>query len=176
MNNQLVVGVGDCAVSNDPENVIVTYALGSCIAVAIYDPLAKVGGLLHFMLPESTESPGAIASQFRYADTGTPLLFREAYREGADKKRLIIRVAGGAAVFDDKGVFNIGKRNYTALRKILWKAGLMIHAEDVGGGSSRNVRLDVSTGRMVVQSPGGKEKELRVSRASLSGELLCQAG
>jgi chemotaxis protein CheD len=172
----LVVGVGDCKLTADPETVLVTYALGSCIAVALYDPETRVAGLLHFMLPESTiDAQGGVACPFRYADTGTPMLFREAYRMGADKKRLIVRLAGGAAVFDDGGVFNIGKRNNTAIRKILWKAGVRIHAEDVGGNCSRTVRLDTGTGKFLVQTPGAKDNELTAVRSPIRGGQLCLA-
>lgn len=158
----LVVGVGDCQLSADPATALVTYALGSCIAVAIWDPLARVGGMLHFMLPEA--GPGGAGQEpvhpFRYADTGTPLLFRAAYRLGADKRRLVVRLAGGAAVVNDGGLFNIGKRNYAAVRRILWQAGVMVHGEDVGGEVSRTVRMEVGTGRMMVRRPDGVEQEL----------------
>jgi chemotaxis protein CheD len=166
--NTLVIGIGDCKVSADASTELVTYALGSCIALVIWDPATHVGGLLHFMLPDSAvdrQSQGK-DHPYRYADTGTPLLFREAYQKGADKRRLVVRMAGGAAVVNDNGVFSIGKRNYAALRKILWKAGVMVHGEDVGGTTSRTVRLEVGTGRMTVRTPGGEEKELRAGKAT----------
>jgi chemotaxis protein CheD len=158
----LVVGVGDCKVSADPKSELVTYALGSCIAVAIWDPVSKVGGLLHFMLPESSVDrvSGGRENPYRYADTGTPMLFRGAYQQGAEKRRLVVRLAGGASVVDAEGIFNIGKRNYAALRKILWKAGVMVHGEDVGGGNSRTVRLEVGSGRFFIRGPKEGEKEM----------------
>lgn len=167
----LVVGVGDCRVSADPAAEIVTYALGSCIAVAIWDPVAKVGGLLHFMLPDSSVDriSGGRDNPFRYADTGTPMLFRTAYQQGADKRRLLVRLAGGAAVVDDDGVFNIGKRNYAALRKILWKAGVMVHGEDVGGSNSRTVRLEVGTGKFFIRGPREGERELAARAECATG-------
>lgn len=180
MANTLVVGVGDCKVTGDPLAELITYALGSCIAVAIWDPVTRVSGLLHFMLPDSAVDRigNGRDHPFRYADTGTPLLFRGAYQEGADKRRLVVRLAGGAAVVDDNGVFNIGKRNYAALRKILWKAGVMVHAEDVGGAVSRTVRLDAGSGRMTIRATGEPERELRPmnhsERAAALGGSLCQ--
>ena len=157
----LTVGVGDCKISNTAESVLTTYALGSCIAVAIHDPVAAVGGLLHFMLPESSLNPEkASQNPFMFADTGIPLLFHAAYGLGAEKRRLVVRVVGGAQVMDDNGVFNIGKRNNVAMRKILWKAGVMIHAEETGGTSSRTVRLEVSTGRFWVRGPGMADREM----------------
>lgn len=158
----VVVGVGDCQLSSDPASILVTYALGSCIAVAIWDPVARVGGLLHFMLPESAQGTAqdAAAQPYRYADTGTPLLFRSAYQLGADKRRLVVRLAGGAAVVNDGGLFNIGRRNYAAVRRILWQAGVMVHGEDVGGTVSRTVRMEVGSGRMIVRKPDEGEQEL----------------
>ncbi len=157
----LTVGVGDCKVSNATDSVLATYALGSCVALAIHDPIAAVGGLLHFMLPESSLNPNK-ASQcpFMFADTGIPLLFHAAYGLGAEKRRLVVRAAGGAQVMDESGVFNIGKRNHLALRKILWKAGLMIHGEEIGGTMSRTVRLEVSTGRFLIRGPGMTDREM----------------
>jgi chemotaxis protein CheD len=158
------VGVGDCKTSNAAESVLTTYALGSCIAVAIHDPVAGVGGLLHFMLPESSLNPEkASQNPFMFADTGIPLLFRTAYGLGAEKRRLVVRVVGGAQVMDENGVFNIGKRNHLALRKILWKAGVMIHAEEVGGNTSRTVRLEVATGRFWIRGPGMADREMTAS-------------
>jgi chemotaxis protein CheD len=151
-----VVGIGEALVSRDPESVLVTYALGSCVAVAIYDPQARVGGLLHFMLPESKGYRGEAAAPYRFADTGIPLLFHEAYRLGAEKNRMVVRVAGGAQVLDANGVFNIGKRNLVAMRKILWRAGVMIESEAVGGVVSRTVGLEVGTGKYWLREPGGE--------------------
>jgi chemotaxis protein CheD len=141
--------------------VIATYALGSCIAVAIHDPVASVGGLLHFMLPESSMNPDkARLNPFLFADTGIPLLFHAAYELGADKRRLVVRAVGGAQMMDENGVFNIGKRNHLSMRKILWKAGVMLHGEEVGGTMSRTVRLEVATGRFWVRGPGQPECEM----------------
>ena len=159
--NPVVVGVGDCRVSNDPKGVLVTYALGSCIAVTIHDPVAGVGGLLHFMLPESSlDRAKAQLNPFMFADTGIPLLFQTAYKLGAEKRRLAVAVAGGAQMMDQQGVFNIGKRNYLTMRKILWKAGVLVQAEDVGGMAARTVRLEVGSGRVWLRGPGDREQEL----------------
>ncbi len=164
----LVVGVGDCRHALRESGTLVTYALGSCIAVGIWDPVSKVTGLLHFMLPQSCPETGASASEhpFRYADTGTPLLFRRAYDLGADRRRLRVYLAGGASVVDGGGLFNVGKRNHTAIRKLLWKAGILVHGEDVGGTHSRTVRLDSSSGRFVISTPGKDDIELTASRSN----------
>lgn len=99
--NSVVVGVADCRISTSTDVVLVTYALGSCIALMIHDPVAKVGGLLHYMLPESSlDQQKAHQNPFMFADTGIPLLFRSAYEQGADKRRLVVWAAGGAQVMD----------------------------------------------------------------------------
>jgi chemotaxis protein CheD len=157
----IVVGIGDCQVSRDCESTIVTYALGSCIGLMIHDPVAGVGGMLHFMLPESSLDPAkAEKNPFMFADTGIPSLFRTAYQLGADKRRLIVSVAGGAQMMDPQGAFNIGKRNCLAMRKILWKAGVMVQAEETGGMTSRTIRLEVGTGRALLREAGQPEQEM----------------
>lgn len=158
---QLVVGVADCQVTNDAAASLVTYALGSCVAVAIHDPVAQVGGMLHLMLPESSlDAAKAERNPYMFADTGIPLLFRQAYAAGADKKRLVVRLAGGAQVMDDAGVFNIGKRNCLTVKKVLWKAGVMISAEALGGNESRTVRLEMDSGRFLMRTAGGPELDI----------------
>lgn len=168
----LIVGIADCQVSQDPESVIITHALGSCIAVSIYDPVARVGGLLHYMLPESAlDTQKAQQRPFMFADTGIPALFNTAYAAGAQKKRLVVRVIGGAQVLDSKGVFNIGKRNYLACKKILWSAGVLIYAEEVGGSISRTVRLVMADGKVHWYGPAIPEQELVPK-----GAKLCHSG
>ena len=173
--NNVIVGISECRVSGNPSDSLVTYALGSCIAVAILDPVAQVGGLLHYMLPESSlHKDKSEENPYMFADSGVPLLFREAYQRGADKRRLVVRVAGGAQVIEDSEVFNIGKRNYLALRKILWKAGVMIHAEAVGGTVSRTIRVEVGAGRVLLREGAGAEHELEVPRKKAVSGLTRQ--
>jgi len=149
----IIVDIADLAVSNDPRATLVTHSLGSCIGVAIHDPEVHVGGMIHYMLPDSTLSPEkAKANPAMFANTGVPALFRAAYELGAVKKRMVVKVAGGAQLLDDNGTFNIGKRNYVMLRKLFWKNGILIDAEDVGGSISRTVRLSVGTGKVSLRS------------------------
>ncbi|MBW1797089.1 MAG: chemotaxis protein CheD [Desulfobacterales bacterium] len=157
----LVVGVGDMKVSNDPESVLITYSLGSCIGLAIYDPVAKVGGLLHYMLPESSlDKLKAKKNPYMFGDTGIPLLFKETYKFGAKKNRLKIIVVGGSQILDQKGLFNIGKRNHTVLRKMLWKNNAMIDFEDVGGSVNRTLRLEIETGQAWLKVSGGEMNKI----------------
>ncbi len=149
---QQVVDIADIQVSSDPRVTLITYSLGSCIGVTIWDPQVRVGGMIHYMLPEASLSPEkAEAIPGMFADSGIPRLFRAAYGLGATKKNLIVKVAGGSQLLDDKGTFNIGKRNYVMLRKIFWKNGILIDSEDVGGSVSRTLTLDIGTGAVVVR-------------------------
>jgi chemotaxis protein CheD len=156
---EVVVGIADCRVGNVPGQVLVTYALGSCIGLAVYDPAVEVGGLLHFMLPDSTiDSVRGRENPYMFADTGIPLLLQAVYGQGASKRRLVAQAVGGAQMMDPQNVFEIGKRNYQALRRILWKAGVLLQSEAVGGMQSRTVRLEIGTGRVWLQEGGGQRE------------------
>jgi chemotaxis protein CheD len=158
---ELVVGISDLKVSSNPAESMITYALGSCIAVAVYDPAAKVGGLLHFMLPDSTlDADKAKETPAMFADTGIPLLFKTCYRLGADKKRMVVKVAGGASILDESNFFRIGQKNIMAMRKLFWSNNVLIDAEDTGKNINRTVRLDMSTGKVFVKRAGGRPEEL----------------
>ena len=153
----IVVGISEFHVSDRPNDVLITYSLGSCLAVAIHDPVAHVGGLIHCMLPLSKVDPAkAKAKPAMFVETGIPLLFEQVCRLGAVKRRLVVKVAGCAQFLDEKGIFCIGQRNHTVLRKILWKNNILVDAEDVGGSKSRTMKLEVGTGRVTVKSGGGE--------------------
>ncbi len=127
--NVITVGIGGLEVTADPGSVLITHGLGSCIAVIVYDPKRKIGGMLHFQLPTASLSPErAAASPGTFADSGIPLLFERLYALGCQK------------------------RNITIMRKIFWKAQVLVSAEDLGGSRSRTVRLFVDTGQVTVQS------------------------
>jgi chemotaxis protein CheD len=148
-------------VSADPDAFLVTHALGSCIGLTIYDPVVKVGGMIHYMLPSSRIDPQrARENPLMFADTGIPLLFKAAYKLGAEKSRIIVKIAGGANLLDSKGVFQIGKRNFMAARKILWANQVLIRKEDTGGTVSRGLKLVLSSGEVLVKTPGQSEVEL----------------
>jgi chemotaxis protein CheD len=158
---RITIGVGDLAVSKNPEAELVTFSLGSCLGVVIYDKLAKVGGLLHLMLPDSALNPARAAKQPGvFADTGLPTLFKQAYGLGAAKNRLRVVVVGGSQVMDESGHFNIGQRNYAAVRKIFWRNNVLVDAEEVGGRVNRTVGLEVKTGRVWLKINSAEMKEL----------------
>jgi len=157
----IIVGVSDMKISSDAESQIVTYSLGSCIGIAIHDPVARVGGILHFMLPESSlDLTKAQKNPYMFADTGIPHLFKNAYKLGAKKQRIRVIVVGGARVLDQKGFFNIGKRNYMAVKKIFWKNNVMTDYEDVGGNVNRTIKLLVKNGEARVKVSGRGEQKI----------------
>jgi chemotaxis protein CheD len=152
---KIVVGVADLAVAKDPTKSIVTYALGSCIGVTIFDPVSRVGGMLHFMLPEGKTSPEkAAANPAMFADAGVPQLFQRAYKLGAEKSKLIVCAAGGAEILAEDGHFRIGSRNRTMLRKIFWQNNVLLSADDTGGNHSRTMTLSLKDGTVSIRSQG----------------------
>lgn len=156
-----VVGIGELAVSGTPGLMIATHAVGSCIAVCIFDPHAGVAGMLHFLLPESKINPErADRHPAVFADTGIPLLFQTAYDHGLVKQRAIVKLVGGAEMPQTTGGwFNTGRRNLLAARNMLWRNGVFVAAEDVGGTDARTVHMSVDDGRLQVFS-GRSHKEL----------------
>jgi chemotaxis protein CheD len=152
------VDISDARVSNDPGEFLVTYALGSCMGVCLYDPAVPIGGMLHCLLPDSTRNPAmAEENPFVFADTGLTLLLENLVSLGARKRRLQVKLAGGASrVETTAGGPAIGQQNYLAIRKALWKSGLFIHAEDVGGTTPRTMTLYVADGSVVLQARGDR--------------------
>ncbi len=148
---KLVVGISDAKVSASPEDEILTYSLGSCIGVAVYDQRVKVGGMLHFQLPSSVDNiERALENPFMFADTGMKEMLKMMYKLGADMKNIKIKIAGGAQIMNDAKIFQIGKRNYTAIRKLLWQNGLFIENEDIGGNHARSLKLNIADGQVIV--------------------------
>ncbi len=151
-----IVGIAEMLVSKQAGDEIITYALGSCLGITAYDPVARVGGLLHVMLPLSTIDPDKASQKpYMFVDTGLPRLFLESYKQGARKSRMIVKVAGGANLQNSANDhFQIGKRNLVILRKMLWKNGVLIKAQDVGGSCSRTMSLNIASGEVSVKTNG----------------------
>jgi chemotaxis protein CheD len=153
----LVVGVADMKISDNPEQLLITYALGSCLGISIYDPYAKVGGILHIMLPDSSINPRKKnLNPFMFVDSGIPLFFKEAYKFGAQKARVVVKFAGCSKISDESGIFNIGMRNYSAARDLLQKNNVSIHAEHCGDIISRTMSLSLDTGRVLLKIGKGE--------------------
>ena len=156
---RIVVGVSDAHISDDHDHVLATYSLGSCIGVCLYDPAIYFGGMLHFQLPDSKTDPAkAKEKPLMFADTGMEMLLERMVCRGANKKRLVVKIAGGAAMDTGPLGFDVGKRNYVAIRKVLWKHGMFIDAEDIGGSQPRNMHMSIANGIVVIRSNGLEKK------------------
>ncbi len=150
------VEISDAKVSDDPSRFLVTYSLGSCIGVCLYDPVTHVGGMLHCLLPDSAKDPErAKENPFMYTDTGMKTLTEKLFSMGARKERMQVKIAGGAKTLRlvSEGC-DIGKRNYLAIRKIIWKNGMFINAADVGGSSPRTIYMNIANGAVIIRSKG----------------------
>ena len=160
LKTRTIVHVSDAKVSNDPADVLTTYSLGSCIGVCLYDTVTHIGGMLHYQLPNSTMDPErAKEKPCMFADTGMKILVDKLVSMGVNKKRMQVKIAGGATMDTGPKGFDTGKRNHLAIRKILWKNGMFIDAEDIGGDSPRNMYLNVANGAVTIRS-NGLEKSL----------------
>lgn len=147
------IGIGEWAVSSNPDDILKTYALGSCVAVVIYDKVVPVAGMIHIALPDSSIDPekGRILPGY-FADTGLPVMIEAMKTKGALRPNLWLKLAGGASVMDPGGLFDIGKRNVLAAKRIMWKSSMGPIAEDTGGGISRTVSIRVSDGETMIHS------------------------
>ena len=157
MEKQSVVGIGDMKLGRQ-EGTIITYALGSCIGIALYDPMIKLGALVHIMLPERVNSDANI---FKYADTGVRETLRKLYAYGAVKHRMTAKIAGGAKMFDMKGkssaMGNIGERNAQMVKRVLMQEGIRIVKEDTGANYARTMSIDLASGMVLVKTFGRPE-------------------
>jgi chemotaxis protein CheD len=160
------VGIGEFAVTNDVDELLSTVALGSCVAVCLWEPTARVAGLLHFLLPDSALNKTRAAQEPAvFADTGIAVLFHAAYALGAQKKRCKVRLVGGADIGgrggdNVDGVFNVGRRNVIAARGVLWRNGVLVEGEDIGGTAPRTLTMGVTDGRVTVKTDGRIVAEL----------------
>jgi chemotaxis protein CheD len=151
----MMVGLAEFSVSHDPTIALCSYPLGACLGIAIYDPVARVGGLLHSLLPASSIDPVRAANRpGMFLDTGLAAMLARARELHAKDENLLIAVAGGAQIMDETSHFNIGKRNYDVLLELLGKLHLKIFAEDVGGRTNRSLQLNIGTGQVRLKFSG----------------------
>ncbi|HUX40888.1 MAG TPA: chemotaxis protein CheD [Rectinemataceae bacterium] len=149
----ITLGVGDWAVSDNAADVIKTYALGSCVAVMIFDVSKTIAGMAHVALPDSAVDPEKAKAQPGYfADVGVAVMIEEMKRRGATRPHVWVKLAGGAAVMDPKGIFDIGKRNVLAIKRALWRSALGPIGEDTGGSTSRTVAMNVADGAITLSA------------------------
>ena len=159
MENRLTIGIADLKIARN-SGTLITYALGSCIGICLYDPAIKLGGLLHIMLPLNMET--GRKNPLKYADTGMAEMIRQMEAQGASRARIVAKIAGGAKMFEVTGgaLGNIGLRNIESVKLQLKKLGLRLANEDVGGTVARTMSMDVSNGEIVVRSYGRPDLHL----------------
>ncbi len=151
--SQIHVGVGEYHVSGNEEDVIKTFALGSCVAVIMYDRVQNIAGLIHIALPDSSiNSRKAESKPGYFVDTGLPVILKDMKKYNASIDNIWIKLVGGSNIMDEKHRFDIGKRNVLAIKKYLWKKQLGIVGEDTGGTICRTVRVSVTDGELLVSS------------------------
>lgn len=160
--SKLVVKISDMAVSSNPEDILITYALGSCLGLALIDPVLKIGGLLHCLLPEGKDKAGTEDfNPLKYVDTGVPVLYKECYKYGATKRSLKAYAFGCASIQGAANIMNIGERNYATLRRILWKNNVFLEKEFIGGSQSRTVEIQLSSS-LILLKESGSLTEIRI--------------
>ncbi len=156
------IGIAEMILSDDPDDVLVAYGLGSCVAICLYDPVTRVGGMLHALLPNAPADDLAGANPYKFTDRGTSLLVKEVVETGAAKYRLVAALWGGAKVLSAPGFnesFDIGMRNVMAAEASLKEAGLRVGAQATGGRAGRTVKFNISDGHVTVRSLGGESSE-----------------
>ena len=149
---KITVDIADAKVSPDENAVITTHSLGSCIGVTLYDPQVRLGGMLHFQLPTATlDAERARQNPLMFADTGFSQLLEAMLAKGAQKSRLKVHMAGAAQMLKDAAIFDIGRRNHAAMRKILWQHKMFISAEHIGGSQPRTMHLAIRDGAVTLK-------------------------
>jgi chemotaxis protein CheD len=159
---RISVGIGQLAVTKDPDAILIAYGLGSCIGVSIHDPSSRVVGMVHVLLPASEGKPQDPKEPARFADYGIDLLMAKIAEAGGLKSRLLVKVTGGAAVLGSANAekFKIGERNAESVKERLKRHGLRIIAEDIGGTRGRTFELHASSGKSFVRTAASSPIEL----------------
>jgi chemotaxis protein CheD len=159
----LTVGVADMKVVRGQEGQMITYALGSCLGVTVFDPVARVGGMLHAMLPlSSIDSEKAAANPSMFVDSGLTQLLVDFYKLGGQKSRMTVVAAGGACMGNGQSddFFQIGSRNVIVVKKMLWKNSILLNAQEFGGNESRSMIMDMQDGRVWLRNADRVERVL----------------
>ncbi len=161
MAELIKVGMADYKVGRNPDSLI-SYGLGSCVGIALFDSTAKVGGLAHIMLPDSTQARSA-DNLAKFADTALPVMLNEIIKLGGLKSRITAKIAGGSQMFtftNTTDIMRVGERNADAVRAVLKKLEIRVIAEDTGGNYGRTVELRLDTGIFRVKTIDKGEKQL----------------
>ena len=179
MLHRIVVNVGDAQISQDSQEVLVTYGLGSCIGVCMYDPIACLGAMVHSQLPDSRINQAkAKSNPLMFVDTGLKLVIDKMLSMGANKRRIRTVIAGGASMKMMSESSDIGRKNYQSVRKILWKANMFVDADDVGGSSARTMYLSIADGVVTIRCIGAEKKlwQIPLSARGRQKQLSGQGG
>jgi len=154
----ILVGKNESRMSRNPEEALAAQGVDDEIVITLYDAERGVGGLLRFTEPDSrVDTARARKSPSQYADTGISSLLEEICRHGGEKTRVAVHIVGGAQSSTPQSV---GKKNYLAARKNLWKIGVAVQSEQVGGTHVRNVRLEIASGRFWITEANSVAREL----------------
>lgn len=161
MSELIRVGMADYKVGRAPATII-SYGLGSCIGITLYDSVTKIGGLLHIMLPDSTQARSN-ENPAKFADTGMDIMLKDVLALGASRQRLVAKIAGGAQMFqfaNATDIMRVGQRNADAVKKVLGQLNIRMIAEDTGGNYGRTVQIDLETGNYKIKTIDKGEKEI----------------
>ena len=161
MSELIKVGMADYKVGKNPSSLI-SYGLGSCVGIAVYDPVSKVGGLAHIMLPDSKQAR-ASDNPAKFADTALPLMLEDMLKMGAQKGRITAKIAGGAQMFafaNATDIMRVGERNADAVKAKLKQMDVRLIAEDTGGNYGRTVELNLENGIYYIKTIDKGQKEL----------------
>ncbi|MFA7248623.1 MAG: chemotaxis protein CheD [Dehalococcoidia bacterium] len=151
---ETTLSLGEWAVTNEREGVLTCLGLGSCVAFIAYDPVARIGGMAHMVLPDSTQGRSTPRSEAKFVDVAVPLVLNEMLSLGAQKTRLQVSLVGGAKMLPNSRpeAMNIGARNIAAAHAAIEARGLRVRVEDLGGTQGRTVRLQVRTGEVLIST------------------------
>ena len=153
------VNFSEMKISSNPAETLVAFSIGSGIGVTAFDPVSGVGGVLNLMLPDSTQANGIVSEKvpLMFADTGVPFFVKALFAQGSRPDKMKVVIAGGAHIIDQTGIFNVGEKNYVALKNGLVNYDLKIHHEDIGGTNSRTLSLEIGSGSSCIKIFGQGE-------------------
>jgi chemotaxis protein CheD len=162
VSSMTAVNFSEMKISSNPVETLVAFSIGSGIGMTIHDPVGGVGGVLNFILPDSTKANGSNPAKtpYMFADTGIAAFLKALFEQGAKAENLKVVIAGAAHVMDQTGVFNIGQKNLEALKTCLDGYDIKIHHEASGGTQSRTISLEIGSGRSIIRTFGEEEKKL----------------
>jgi chemotaxis protein CheD len=160
-NDSIVIGMGEYSISSSTNTILTCIGLGSCIAICVYDRLAKVGGMVHVVLPCHDKMNDT--NQARYADTAVPFLINEVVKNGGARNRLTVKISGGAQMTHASGLrdtFKTGERNLAEIKAALDREKITLAASNTGGTVGRTVKMYIDSGKVTVKTVGGEVNEL----------------